>query len=212
MIFRFTFLIFLLASVALVGGRVEAAAPGLEILNFEGSSIGDVLVAVYKFALGLVGISALVMFVLGAVIFMSAGDSKDRVGEGRKYMTNAVGGLVLALLSWVILYTINPDLVKQLDLRLVNIERANVQELSPEAKAVVDRRGGERAVEIEYAGNVIDAKQVNKTDLAAQREFSEKCKVEAKRLGKEGRGITDRKEVPIREGFSDKYDLICVIK
>lgn len=133
---------------------------GLEFLNISGGGIGDVLVAVYKFALGLIGISALVMFVLGAIIFMSAGDSKDRVGEGRKYMTNAVWGLVLALLSWVILYTINPDLVQRLDLNLVGIERAKVPELSPEAQQTLNRLGDQQVrKEVTGGAPIYDAKE-----------------------------------------------------
>jgi len=63
------------------------------------------------FGLGLVAISALVVLVAAGVWYMSAGDNAGRAGEAKKWMGNAIFGLVLALLSWLILYTINPDLV-----------------------------------------------------------------------------------------------------
>lgn len=93
------------------------AAPivGLEFLG-ESANLGDLLANLYYFLLSLVGISALIMFVWGGIEYMLAGD-KDP-GKAKERMKNAVYGLVLALTSWLILYTINPDLVSRLDVNL----------------------------------------------------------------------------------------------
>ena len=84
------------------------AFPGLEFLG-EAVGLGDLIARLYVWGLGFVGISAMLVFIYGGVKYMVAGD-KDP-GEARKAMTNAVIGLVVALLSWLILFTINPDLV-----------------------------------------------------------------------------------------------------
>ena len=94
---------------------VGFAIVGLEFLG-ESAALGDLLANLYYFLFGLVGISALVMFVWGGIEYMLAGD-KDP-SEAKKRMKNAVFGLVLALTSWLILYTINPDLVSRLDINL----------------------------------------------------------------------------------------------
>lgn len=112
----------------LVEQAAVTKAPGLEFLGLgSDADIGDVLAGVYRFALGLVGIAALTMFVLGGVTYMTAADSQDRVKQGQAFMRNAVFGLVLALLSYLILYTINPDIVERLKLDLVKIEEAKVE-------------------------------------------------------------------------------------
>lgn len=45
---------------------------------------------------------AVAMIVWGAFVFMTAGGSEDRVASGKKIMTSAVIGLVIALGAWVI--------------------------------------------------------------------------------------------------------------
>ena len=87
-----------------------AGIPGLEFLpaTFD---FGELISNIYVFGMGLVAISALVVLVAAGVWYMSAGDNAGRAGEAKKWMGNAIFGLVLALLSWLILYTINPDFV-----------------------------------------------------------------------------------------------------
>ena len=97
-----------------------SAIPGLEFLgNFAVDSngniaFGNLLVNIYYFLLSLVGISALIVMVVGGIRYMLAGDKHPT--EAKRMMWNAILGLLLALTSYLILYTINPDLVSKLDL------------------------------------------------------------------------------------------------
>ena len=93
--------------------------PGLEFLQIDPSSLGDLLSSLYVFGLGFIGIAALIMLTYGGIKYMVAGE-KDP-SEAKKYMRNAALGLALALVSWLILYVINPDLVLKLDLTLIDI-------------------------------------------------------------------------------------------
>lgn len=77
---------------------------------------GNMLESIYVYGLGLVGISALIMLVFGGLKYMTATDSPGQVNSAKDTMRNAIFGLVLALVSWLILFTINPDLVLKLDL------------------------------------------------------------------------------------------------
>ena len=91
--------------------------PGLEFLPAT-SDFGELISNIYVFGMGLVAISALVVLVAAGVWYMSAGDNAGRAGEAKKWMGNAIFGLVLALLSWLILFTINPNLLKKASLNL----------------------------------------------------------------------------------------------
>ena len=70
----------------------------------------DYIRYIYLFGLSLVGIAALGTLVYGGFMYMLSGTvtSKD---EAKKYIWGAISGLVLALAAYLILNTINPDLV-----------------------------------------------------------------------------------------------------
>lgn len=71
----------------------------------------DYLFALYTWLLGSVGISALFAFVWGGVLYMFSGANLSKVEDARKWIKNGVIGLVLAAVSFLLLNTINPDLV-----------------------------------------------------------------------------------------------------
>jgi hypothetical protein len=73
--------------------------------------IAEYISAIYNYAVGIVGIIAVVVMMLGGVLWMTAGGSAGRVTEARAWITAAITGLVLILASYTILYTVNPDLV-----------------------------------------------------------------------------------------------------
>ena len=104
-----------------------AQAQGLENI-ISGTDVGDLVPGIYRFGLGLVGISALVALIVGGVMYMTAGGSQDQTKRARVWLGNAVFGLVLALLSYLILNTINPDLVRRLDLKLEPIRQEAPEE------------------------------------------------------------------------------------
>lgn len=108
-----------------LGAVAQAQTGGTQkALDFLGSpkTIGALVANLYYFGLGLVAVAAFIMMVYGGFTYMTAGDNPGRVKEGTDYMKNALFGLVLALISWLILYTINPDLVKSLDLAIPQIK------------------------------------------------------------------------------------------
>ncbi|MDP3792434.1 MAG: pilin [bacterium] len=98
------------------------SVPGLEFLQYDDSKgLGGFIASLYVFGLGLVGFSALIVLIYSSFLYMTAGDNMNRVNEARKRISGAIFGLVLAFLSWMILRTINPDLVQSLDIKLTPI-------------------------------------------------------------------------------------------
>lgn len=108
----------------LVPAVAWAQISGLEFLNIPADAkIGDVIAALYVYGVGFVALAALIVFTAGGVMYIFAGD-KDP-SKAKEWMKNAFWGLVLALTSWLILYTINPALVKNVgDLKLQTISVA----------------------------------------------------------------------------------------
>lgn len=78
----------------------------------ETSSVPDLISYIYKFALGICGLTALLSIIFGAAQYaFSAGDS-SKAGDAKNRITQALLGILILLFSYLILYTINPDLVK----------------------------------------------------------------------------------------------------
>lgn len=76
-----------------------------------GETPGGFIATFYRIALGLVGGAALGVLIYGAILWTlsEAVSSKE---EAKKWITGAIWGLALLLGAYLILYTINPDLVK----------------------------------------------------------------------------------------------------
>ncbi len=98
------------------------AQRGLEFLGItDKSTPGELFEKLFFFGLGLVGLAALIVLVFGGMMYLTASDSADQTKRARGYISNAIFGLVLAFLSWLILFTINPDIVQILNLNLKDI-------------------------------------------------------------------------------------------
>lgn len=75
----------------------------------------------YKVAVGFAGIFAIVMMMIGGFQYMIARDT-GMSKKGRERIVNALVGLGITLFAFVILNTINPDLVKLNSLRIETVQ------------------------------------------------------------------------------------------
>lgn len=66
----------------------------------------------YLFALWVVALSALFMLIVGGFLYLSSAGNTHLLGTAKKTIYGALIGLIIALISWLILDTINPDLTK----------------------------------------------------------------------------------------------------
>ncbi|MFA5777692.1 MAG: pilin [Parcubacteria group bacterium] len=68
--------------------------------------------AIYKFAIWTVGIAAVLMLTIGGFMYMVSAGNTSKMDTAKKIVTDAILGLIIALGAYLILYVINPDLVK----------------------------------------------------------------------------------------------------
>jgi len=92
----------------------------------EGSGavpLGEYLSNLFIFLISLTTILAVIMVTVGGIQWLTAGDSEDKVKRAKDKIKGAIGGILLAGASWIILNTINPTLLsltiggQNLDLR-----------------------------------------------------------------------------------------------
>ena len=93
--------------------KLLESLPGSEEVQAEKSSPGfnAYISAIYKFALWAVGISALLMISIGAFMYLTSAGNNAAMGKAKGVITDALIGLFLALVAWLLLYTINPELI-----------------------------------------------------------------------------------------------------
>ena len=86
--------------------------PGLKTTSTSGPLLSEYLQWVFKFVLATTGFLAVLMIVIGGVEFMISGANESSRGDAKKRISGALWGLLLAFGAWLIVYTINPELVK----------------------------------------------------------------------------------------------------
>lgn len=73
--------------------------------------IGQYVGVIYRYGLAMAAVLAVLMIMIGGVLWLTSAGSPERVSTAKSFITAAISGLTLALLSFVILYTVNPALV-----------------------------------------------------------------------------------------------------
>lgn len=90
----------------------------------DGNTIGAYISAIYRYGVGVVGIVAAVVMMFGGLLWLTAGGDSGRVGEAKEWIKASLLGLILALLSYTILATVNPDLVNFRSITVTTIEQS----------------------------------------------------------------------------------------
>ena len=80
-------------------------------VSTDTSTICQYLIAVYKYLIGSIGIFAAVALIIGGVIWITAAGSPARIGTAKSWIASSLIGLALALGAFLLLATINPELV-----------------------------------------------------------------------------------------------------
>ena len=89
--------------------------------------LANYITGVYRYAVSIAGLLAGVMFVVGGFYYLTAGGDASRVQKGKQRIIDALIGLILVMGSYVLLLTINPDLVEVQSLSIKKVERINFE-------------------------------------------------------------------------------------
>ncbi len=81
---------------------------------------------IYKFLILIVGICALFMITVGGYMYITSAGNTASMGKARSIIFDAIIGLVLALLAYLIFYTINPNLTSPTGLQPISGVVSNI--------------------------------------------------------------------------------------
>lgn len=112
-------------TLALLGGALTAIAaetigeytplaplPGTLTEGTETTNLPTYLAGMLKLLIAVAGSLAFLMMVIGGTEYVAAGVTPDAKGHAKEKITNAIVGLILTLVSYLILLSINPRLVE----------------------------------------------------------------------------------------------------
>ena len=101
---------FLVGFLFIAGTRVAQA---VSLPDFSKTSdLPAFISSVYSFALTVVGIAVFIRILYAGFLMLTAAGNSSKWGDARAKMQNAVVGAILLFAVYLILYVINPDLVK----------------------------------------------------------------------------------------------------
>ena len=99
--------------------------PGSSNPVTTGGRLNTYLEDIYRFAFWAVGIAVVFMLTIGGFMYLTSAGNTSRMESAKTVIFDAILGLVLALVAWLFLYVINPDLVN------VNLPAVTVTPVTP---------------------------------------------------------------------------------
>lgn len=72
--------------------------------------IAEYIGAIFKYSMLTVAILAVIVMMIGGVIWLTAGSNSGRIGQAKDFIKNGLLGTTIALCSYLALYLINPNL------------------------------------------------------------------------------------------------------
>ncbi len=97
-----------LALPAMVGAQFEIPDPGLVGTPTGGTrGIVGLLTTIMQWLLSLVGIFAVIAFVIAGLMYLTSAGSEEQADRAKKAMIYAVIGIVVALLGLIVLNAVN---------------------------------------------------------------------------------------------------------
>lgn len=116
----FGVLLFTLCLAGLVAAPlVHAQSNGVEYQLLEkipgtnglGSNLPEYVSAIYRVALIIVTLSAVLMLTIGGFMYLTSAGNTASISSAKGIIRDSLVGLIIALSAWLVLYVINPDLV-----------------------------------------------------------------------------------------------------
>lgn len=91
-----------------IGDKFQKDSP----VSIDSNTIGEYIKTIYKYSIGVVGILATVVMMIGGIMWIAAAGNASRISEAKSWIGAAIIGLVLALSSYMILKTVDTQFVE----------------------------------------------------------------------------------------------------
>ena len=104
-------LLIYISSVSIVAAQEYVPLAPLPGTANTGISLAEYITIAFNIGIGLAAVLAVLMIVVGGVQYVAGAASPSARSDAKNRVQNAILGLLLALGSWLIVYTINPNII-----------------------------------------------------------------------------------------------------
>lgn len=80
--------------------------------NIRGVTLTQYIISIYDYAAGIIGLLSVIVIIIAGYRYMAAMGNPQYLSEAKAMAMGAIAGLVLVILSYLILSTLNPATVK----------------------------------------------------------------------------------------------------
>ena len=80
--------------------------------NVRGVTLTQYIISIYNYAAGIISLLSVIVIIVAGYRYMSAMGNPQYISEAKAMAMGAIAGLVLVILSYLILSTLNPATVK----------------------------------------------------------------------------------------------------
>lgn len=115
---------FMIYDLAMAQYKLETALPDIPNIPSPSSGLPEYINYLFIFGLGLIAVLALGQMMIGGLTYILAAGNVAKVEDAKDIIKQALIGLGLLLVSYLLLNTINPDLI---DLRAPNLTSLEFQ-------------------------------------------------------------------------------------
>ncbi len=84
--------------------------------------LGEYLAALFRLAVVVASLLAVIFIIFAGFVWTTSGGSSTRIDSAKTMITRSITGLIIAVSSYVILFTINPELVQFRSLKILLIQ------------------------------------------------------------------------------------------
>ncbi len=117
--------------------KIQTSSDG-ENISFYIPWIGEYLSWLYNYSVGMIAVLALLAIMIGGFNWLLAGGNASRVTEAKNWISAAFSGLGLALGSYLILVTINSNLVRFPAIKIAYFARKDIEyEIHPDIYTLI---------------------------------------------------------------------------
>ncbi|MEW6407561.1 MAG: pilin [Patescibacteria group bacterium] len=128
---KFPVIFFIFFIIILVIPNLVAAQEGLISGKFfQETSIANWLKAAYLFGMGIIGVLAVAVIIFAGIQYTTSIGNPEAITQARTKIAAGIAGLLIILLSYTILHTLDPRLVKLgFEVEKLNLVKADIKEL-----------------------------------------------------------------------------------
>ena len=109
-----------------VGTPIETNNGNVKTVTMNSDLLAKYIQAIYNYGLAIVSILAAIVLMGGGLIWLTSGGDSSKVTKAKEMIIGSISGLAILFCAWIILNTVNPELLKLKPISTVVINKVSL--------------------------------------------------------------------------------------